>query len=223
MKKNYIKKSASILFALTVLVLGSSFCFAAKAPQTYNFTADFSSGFKEPTVEHVQISSVIASGILNAKVLANFGDCSSANAYLEYSFDKTNISTISVSDINHNKDFYIGTKKGDISSDKTTIHYRIKVEFKSWKGDFVKYAPEGASEETFIPVSVVKEITKTVNGNSGDSIEIESGDQSKGDSSKIKVTVPAGAYSGSHDVVIKFIDSLKNIIFFNFICINYRN
>ena len=210
MKKSYMRKSVLMtISAVCMLMLCNAFCLASSSEIKKTITSEISFEFIEPTVEHVAISSVVANGILNAKVLADFGDCKSANAYLEYKFGSSgSVSTITKEGINHNEEFYIGTQKGAITPSNTEIDYRIKCVFQSSEGEFVKYAPEGASSTTFVTASIVSEINEEVNGTEGGEIKVFCGDQSKtGDSGYIKVSVPKGAYSGSRNVKINFIDS----------------
>ena len=105
MKKSYTKKSVSMLFALCFLAAFGAFCFA-DYPSEITSEISFENYFSEPEVNlpDGEIPSVLAGGILNAKVYADFGDCSSANAYLEYNFDgSNNFATVTKENINRLK------------------------------------------------------------------------------------------------------------------------
>ena len=83
-----VYKIFSLLIAFALLVsLGLINVYAASTEtvKTISSVADFT--FINPIVEHEQIETVLAGGILNAKVFANFGEASAANAVLEYKLD----------------------------------------------------------------------------------------------------------------------------------------
>ena len=211
MKKVYTKKIFSISFAFCLLMLCCDFCFALYYKNVLTSEASFVGYFMEPTMKHDAIPSVVANGILNAKVYVDFGDCTSANTYLEYNFDgSSTFTTITKENINSKYDFYMGVPKEEITPDKTKIYYRVKTVLQSSEGEKTLYKPEGASETTFATADIVSKIERDINGTTGDEITVFCGDQSKtGDSGNIKVKVPAGAYSGDKKVTINFLEDIE--------------
>ena len=212
MKKSYIKKSVSILFVLCIITLLGVFCFASY-PSEITSEVSFVDYFVEPTMEHEAIPSVVANGILNAKVKVDFGDCISANTYLEYNFDgSSSVTTITKENVNSKSDFYMGVPKGEITSDNTKIYYRIKAVLQSSEGEKTLYAPEGASSTAFSTATIVSKIEEEIDGTAGGQVNIFCGDQSKtGDSGNIKVVVPAGAYSSSKTVTVDFLEDIDSV------------
>ena len=212
MKKDYTKKLISILFAFCVLMLCCDFCFALYYKKVVTSEVSFVGYFMEPTMEHEAIPSVVANGSLNAKVNVNFGDCTSANTYLEYNFDgSSSVTTVTKENINSKSDFYMGVPKEEITSDKTKIYYRVKTVLQSSEGEKTLYKPEGASETTFAAVDIISKMEKEIDGTAGGEITAFCGDQSKtGDSGNIKVTVPAGAYSGDKTVTVNFLEDIES-------------
>ena len=205
----HVKKS--LLIAVAVLV---SFCFvdvyaaSSETFKTITSVVDFS--FIEPTIEHEKIDTVLANGILNAKVHANFGEATAGNAVLEYKLDSGEVVSITRDAIPNRKDFYIGTNKGDITKDNDTIEYRIKASFTTEEGEYILYAPTGASSTTFVTAKVIKVIEDDINGDSGGTISVFCGDQSKGDNGYVTVTVSPGAYDGEHHVVVDFLEDASS-------------
>ena len=206
MKKNYIKASILTIFVFSmVFVYGYVF-----AEQTETLVKTITSrvefAFIEPKVDHEKIDTVFANGILNAKVESIFGDATYADAVLEYKIDSGEVLQVTKEDVSDGSPFYIGTPKGKITKDNSTVDYRIKVLFQSSEGDFSIYAPEGASETDFVTATVISKIEEQIDGAVGGEINVFCGDQSKGDNGTVKVTVPDGAYSGEHKVIVNFID-----------------
>ena len=81
-----IKKSLLIMFTFSVLFLCSQIARAEETlVKTISSEVDFS--FIEPRIEHEKIETVLANGILNAKVVADFGDTTFVSAVLEYKLD----------------------------------------------------------------------------------------------------------------------------------------
>ena len=211
MKNIYIK--TSLLSIVAFLMLFS--CVNVFAEQTETLIKQISSriefSFVEPKVDHEKIDTVFANGILNAKVEAIFGDATYADAFLEYKIDSGEVREVPKEDVSDGSPFYIGIPKGEITKDNSTIDYRIKVLFKSDEGDFTIYAPTGADETNFVTATVINKIESQINGASGGEITAFCGDQSKGDEGTVIVTVPAGAYSGDHKVIVNFIDDSNNV------------
>ena len=209
MKKVYTKKIFSISFAFCLLMLCCDFCFAGSSEIKKTITSEvsFVGYFMEPTMEHEAIPSVVANGILNAKVYVDFGDCTSANTYLEYNFDgSSTFTTITKENINSKYAFYMGVPKEEITPDKTKIYYRVKTVLQSSEGEKTLYAPEGASETAFVSADVVKSIECSL----GETKEVFCGDQSKtGNSAYMVVKVPAGAYSGDKKVTVNFLEDIE--------------
>lgn len=205
MKNIYIKTSLLSIVAFSMLFS----CVNVFAEQTETVVKTITSriefAFIEPKVDHEQIDTVFANGILNAKVEAIFGDATYADAVLEYKIDSGDICQVTKEDISDGSPFYIGTPKGKITKDNSTVDYRVKVLFKSSEGDFTIYAPEDASETNFVTANVISKIEDNINGDAGGEISRFCGDQSKGDNGTAKVTVPAGTYSGNHKVTVNFI------------------
>lgn len=205
--RNSYRKSLLILFTLFALVLCNGFCIAeSQIINTISSEVEFS--FVEPEIEHEAITEVLANGVLNAKVFADFGDCTYADAVLEYKIDSGEVVEVKKENINDGTYFYIGTPQGTITKDNTSVEYRIKVMFTSDEENFTLYAPAAASSTTFATANVVSKIEQSVDGDAGAIIEIGCGDQSK-INGNIKVTVPAGAYSGNHVVKINFIEDTE--------------
>ena len=209
MKNINIKKSLLIAFTFIVTVLFAGVCFAEQKTTVKQLksVADFTS--IDPKIEHTKIDTVLANGILNAKVYSLFGDASSAYVVLEYKVDSDNVKTVE-KEITNKRDFFVGTPKGAITKDNDHVYYRIKAVFKVGDDDFIIYTPKGTSETEFATVDVVKKIEKNVNGSSGDTISVFCGDQSKEENGFVNVTVPGGAYSGEHKVIVDFLDELSN-------------
>ena len=202
-----VYKIFSLLIAFALLVsLGLINVYAASTEtvKTISSVADFT--FIDPIVEHEQIETVLAGGILNAKIFANFGEASAANAVLEYKLDSGEVVEVTKDAIPNKRAFYIGTEKGLITKDNSTIDYRIKVTFTTEDGDYILYAPVDASSETFVTAQVISVIEDTIDGSAGGTKKVFCGDQSKGDNGYVTVTVPAGAYSGAHQVTVNFLD-----------------
>jgi len=200
-----IRKSLLIMFTFSVLFLCSQI---ARAEETLvkTISSEVNFAFIEPRIEHEKIETVLANGILNAKVVADFGDTTFVSAVLEYKLDSGEVQYSTKTSVRNKKEFYLGTNKGEITESNNVVDYRIKVTFESPNEQFVLYAPEPvASSETFSQATVVSKIEKVVNGNGG-SIEVFCGDQSKGDEKgTVKVIVPENAYSGEHNVVVEFL------------------
>ena len=206
MEKRYIKKSLLIVFSFVMLFLCVN-VYAASTTTYKTIKSEVSFAFIDPIVEHTAIPSVFANGILNAKVYVNFGQASAGTAYLEYKLDSgVEVSTITKENIPNKKDFYLGTPEGIITKDNATVDYRIKCVFDVGGEDYVVYAPVGASSETFITADVLSVIEDEIDGDSGGTISAFCGDQSKGDEGTVIVSVPAGAYSGTHNVIVDFLE-----------------
>ncbi|MBR3654980.1 MAG: hypothetical protein IKN62_06085 [Elusimicrobia bacterium] len=201
-------KNFSILIVSALLVsLGLVNVYAASTETVKTITSEVNFTFIDPIVEHEQIETVLAGGILNAKVLANFGEASAANAVLEYKLDSGEVVEVTKDAVPNKRAFYIGTEKGAITKDNQIIEYRIKVTFATEDGDYILYTPVDASSETFVTANVVSVIEETINGSEGGQKKVFCGDQSKeGDNGYVTVTVPAGAYSGEHKVTVNFLD-----------------
>ena len=201
-------KNISILIAFALLVsLGLANVYAASTETVKTIRSEVDFTFIDPIVEHEKIDTVLAGGILNAKVYANFGEASAANAVLEYKLDSGEVVEVTKDAIPNRRNFYIGTEKGAITKDNQIIEYRIKVTFATDDGDYIVYAPVEASSETFVTANVVSVIEETIDGSAGGQKKVFCGDQSKeGDNGYVTVTVPAGAYSGEHKVTVNFLD-----------------
>ncbi len=199
-----LRKSLLIMFTFSVLFLCSQICRAEETlVKTISSEIDFS--FIEPRIEHEQIKTVLANGILNAKVYVDFGDATSAIAVLEYKLDSGEVKYSTKTSIINKRDFYLGTEKGEITEDNSVVDYRIQVTFESSEGQYVLYTPVNASSETFSQATVVSKIEQVVDGGTGGVIEVFCGDQSKDEKGTVKVVVPEGAYSGEHKVTVNFL------------------
>jgi len=211
MKGNKIKKSLLIAVTFIITVFVAGVCFAEQKTTIKQLTsvADFTS--IDPKIEHTKIDTVLANGILNAKVYSLFGDASAAYVVLEYKVDSGNVQTVE-KEITNRRDFFVGTPKGAITKDNQHVYYRIKAVFRVEDEDFILYTPSGTSATEFATVDVISKIEKNVNGSSGDTISVFCGDQFKEDSGcgYVTVTVPSGAYSGEHKVVVDFLDEISN-------------
>ena len=213
MEKFYTKKSFLIMFIFSILFLGIGICYAASSEtyKTISSVADFS--FIEPTVKHEAIPTVLANGKLNAKVSVTFGEAKAANIYLEYKLDSdTNISTVSIKNVASKREYYLATPDGLITEENTSIEYRIVGEF-TIEGEpepYYAYAPTDASSTTFVTADVISVIEEeNVNGSDGAEIKVFSGDQSKGDEGYVIVSVPKGAYDGTHKVTVDFLEDIS--------------
>ena len=209
MKDNKIKKSLliAVTFIITVFVAGVCFAEQKTTIKQLKSVADFTS--IDPKIEHTKIDTVLANGILNAKVYSLFGDASSAYVVLEYKVDSGNVRTVE-KEITNKRDFFVGTPKGEITKENDHVYYRIKAVFNVEDEDFILYTPSGTSATEFATVDVVKKIEKEVDGASGGAISVFCGDQYKGDNGYVTVNVPGGAYSGQHKVIVDFLDELSN-------------
>ncbi len=200
----------NISFLIVMLALSVSCCFvnayaaSSETFKTITSVVDFS--FIEPAIEHEKIDTVLANGILNAKVYANFGEATSGNAVLEYKLDSGEVVEITKTGITNRRDFYIGTPKGTITKDNSIIEYRIKCVFDVDGSEYVRYAPVEASSETFVTVQVINVIEGNIDGSAGGEISVFCGDQSKEDDGYVIVSVPEGAYSGEHKVTVDFLE-----------------
>lgn len=199
-----LRKSLLIMFTFSVLFLCSQICRAEETvAKTITSEIDFS--FIEPRIEHEPIETVLANGILNAKIVADFGDATSAVAVLEYKIDSGEVIEVTKENVINKRAFYLGTEKGDITDANNVVDYRVKVTFESSEGQFVLYSPVNASSETFSQATVIKRIEGNIDGSTGGAIEVFCGDQSKEEKGTVKVVVPEGAYSGTHQVVVEFL------------------
>lgn len=206
MKRNCIKKSLLMMFAFSITVLFSGICVAETVETVKKISSEVEFSFIEPRVEHEKIETVLANGILNAKVYVDFGDTDSATAVLQYKLDSGEVVEVTKDNLINRRTFYIGTPEGEITKDNNVIDYRIKLIFEdAEEGEFVLYAPINTSSETFSQAAVVKKIEQSVNGSTGGSIEVFCGDQSKKENGTVKVIIPEGAYSGEHNVVVDFL------------------
>ena len=203
--EKFYKKSLLTVFSFVMLFLCVN-VYAASTETHKTITSEVSFAFIDPIVEHKKIDTVLANGILNAKVLVNFGQATSGKAVLQYKIDSGEVVEVPNDNIPNKKPFYLGTPEGAITKDNTSIDYRIKATFKVADEDFIIYEPEGASETDFVTATVVSKIEKEIDGDSGDTISVFCGDQSKGDEGTVIVSVPAGAYSGNHNVVVDFLE-----------------
>ena len=213
MKNIYIKKSLLIAFAICVSAFFVDICKAEPlsptedTPVTISSVADFSNMY--PRVLHTKIDTVLANGILNAKTFTYFGIASYGELTLEYKVDDGEVVPVEEKNIKNKKDIYIGTLEDAIKKGNDYVDYRIKGVFKiDGEEDFVVYEPAdaGASSTTFVRTKVVNKIEKEIDGDSGGTISVFAGDQSKGDNGTVIVNVPGGAYSGNHNVVVDFLD-----------------
>ena len=206
MKNFSIKKSLLMMFAFSTALLFSEVCVAETVETVKKISSEVEFAFIEPRIEHEQIETVLANGILNAKVYVDFGDTDSATAVLEYKLDSGEVVEVTKDNIINRRTFYIGTPEGEITKDNSVIDYRIKVTFiDNEEGEFVLYAPVNASSETFSTASVISKIEQNINGTAGGSIEVFCGDQSKEENGTVKVIIPEGAYSGEHKVSVDFL------------------
>ena len=206
MKKNYIKKSLLMMFAFSITVLFSGICVAETVETVKKISSEVEFSFIEPRVEHEKIETVLANGILNAKVYADFGEATAGNAVLEYKLDSGEVVEVTKTAIPNRKAFYIGTPKGAITKDNSIIEYRIKCVFDVEGAEYVLYAPVEASSETFVTAQVVSVIEDNIDGSTGGEIAVFCGDQSKEDNGYVIISVPEGAYSGEHKVTVEFLE-----------------
>lgn len=209
MKNIYIKKSLLILSFFVVSAFFVGVCNAEETTTVKQIqsVADFSNMY--PRVLHTKIDTVLAKGILNAKVFTYFGIASYGELTLEYKVDDGELIQVEEKNIRNKKDIYIGTLEDAIKKGNEYVDYRIKGVFKiDGEEDFVVYEPAdaGASSTTFVRTKVVNKIEKEINGDSGGTISVFAGDQSKGDNGTVIVNVPAGAYGGNHNVIVDFLD-----------------
>ena len=209
MEKFYTKKSFLIMFIFSILFLGIGICYAASSEtyKTISSVADFSS--VTPAVKHDKIPTVLANGKFNAKAIVSFGGAtmSEANLYLEYKLDSVNISTVSIKKVATRIDYYLAIPEGVITEDLESIEYRIVGEFKI-KGQsepFYAYAP---SSTTFVTTDVISIIEEDIDGSENSEIKVFSGDQSK-DDGYVTVSVPKGAYDGTHKVTVDFLEDVS--------------
>ncbi len=204
MKMNYIRKSFLIMFTLFAPMLFSVVCNAeTTVEKQITSVANFTS--IDPVVTHTAIETVLANGILNAKVNTLFGDATAADLVLEYQLSSGETGEIKKENIVNKRDYFLGTPEGTVTKDTDYVDYRIKGVFQVEGEDFVVYAPEGASSSTFVRANVVSIIEQPVDGSTGGKIEVFCGDQSKGDKGTVVVSVPEGAYSGEHNVIVDFL------------------
>ena len=204
MKMNYIRKSFLIMFTLFAPMLFSVVCNAeTTVEKQITSVANFTS--IDPVVTHTAIETVLANGILNAKVNTLFGDATAADLVLEYQLSSGETGEIKKENIANKRDYFLGTPEGTVTKDTDYVDYRIKGVFQVEGEDFVVYAPEGASSSTFVRANVVSIIEQPVDGSTGGKIEVFCGDQSKGDKGTVVVSVPEGAYSGEHNVIVDFL------------------
>ncbi|MCR4662746.1 MAG: hypothetical protein K5622_02515 [Endomicrobiaceae bacterium] len=212
MKKNYIKKSLLIVFTFFVTTLFVGVCNAASpapdAPVKVTSVADFTS--IDPKVEHEKIDTVLAKGILNAKVYTYFGDAESANLILEYKLSSGQTGETVKENIVNKRDYFLGTPEGIITENTEYVDYRIKGVFNVSGEEFIVYLPEGASATEYVRADVVNKIEKNINGSAGGKIEVFCGDQSKGDKGTVSVVVPAGTYSGDGKVIVDFLADVNS-------------
>ena len=209
----YIKKSLLIVFTFFVSALFVDICSAAPVSPTEDdpiqiqSVADFTS--IDPVVKHSTITTVLANGILNAKVSTLFGDAIAADLVLEYKIDSGEVIEVKKENIANKRDYYLGTPEGAITKDNEYVDYRIKGVFTidGEENPFVVYVPTQLDESstTFAKAKVVSKIEQTIDGSSGGNIEVFCGDQSKGDKGTVIVSVPADAYSGEQNVVVDFL------------------
>lgn len=207
MEKIYIKRLFLIVFTFLVSTLFAGVCCAEEITVEVGpiqSVADFTS--IDPKMEHTKIDTVLAEGILNAKVYTLFGDAESADLILEYKLSSGETGEIKKEDIVNKRDYYIGTPKDVITKDLEYVDYRVKGVFKIDGEDFITYAPSDASSTTFSRATVISRIEKEIDGDAGDTISVFCGDQSKGDNGTVIVNVPGGAYSGIHNVIVDFLD-----------------
>ena len=205
--EKFYKKSFLIVFTFLVSALFVGICNAEEITvevgpiqSVANFTSI------DPKIEHTKIDTVLAEGILNAKVYSLFGDAASGDLVLEYELSSGETGEVKKENIANKRDYYIGTPKDCITKDLEYIDYRVKGVFKVDGEDFIVYAPSDASSTTFSRATVISRIEKEIDGDSGDTISVFCGDQSKGDNGTVIVNVPSGAYSGNHNVIIDFLD-----------------
>ena len=211
MKNKYIKKSFLIAFSFIISIFFIGICNATPVSPTEDTPVQIQSvaSFKNmnPKMVHSAIPTVLANGILKAKVITYFGIASNGEISLEYKLDDGEV--IEIKGENIKKESYIGTPEGTITKDNDYVYYRIKGVFKiPGQEDVVLYEPAdaGASSTTFATTTIIKKIEKEINGDSGGTISVFAGDQSKGDKGTVVVNVSSGAYSGNHNVVVDFLD-----------------
>ena len=81
MERFYKKFSLLIVFALFVsFFIVDAYAASSETYKAVTSVADFS--FIEPEVKHKKIDTVLANGILNAKIRVDFGEAESAKAFL---------------------------------------------------------------------------------------------------------------------------------------------
>ncbi|MBQ4178666.1 MAG: hypothetical protein II598_02865, partial [Elusimicrobia bacterium] len=127
MKRNCIKKSLLMMFAFSITVLFSGVCVAETVETVKKISSEVEFSFIEPRVEHEKIETVLANGILNAKVYVDFGDTDSATAVLQYKLDSGEVVEVTKDNLINRRTFYIGTPEGEITKDNNVIDYRIKL------------------------------------------------------------------------------------------------
>ena len=207
MKRKYITKSLLIAFTFFVSALFVGVCNAAttEVQAQIQSVANFTS--IDPVVTHTAIGTVLANGILNAKVSTLFGDATAADLVLEYQLSSGETGEIKKENIANKRDYFLGTPEGAITKDVDYVDYRIKGVFQVDGEEFLVYEPAaaGASSTTFARAEVVSIINQPVDGSTGGKIEVFCGDQSKGDKGTVVVSVPEGAYSGEHNVIVDFL------------------
>ena len=212
MERIYKKLSLLIVVAIMVsFLVVDVYAASSETYKTITSVADFS--FIEPEVKHDKIDTVLAEGILNAKIRVDFGEATSAKAVLEYKIDSGEVKTSTNDAVMEDRDFYLGTKKGEITKDNSTVEYRIAVTFtipeeNNATSEYVLYAPADASSTTFVTANVISKIEGDIAA--GGQISVFCGDQSKGDNGYVTVSVSPNAYDGEHHVVVDFLEDASS-------------
>ena len=201
MKKNKIL--SSILAAVIVSAL--FICVKTEAVETIYKTITAVVEFPASVIKHTPITNVSEnSRYFNAKINVDFGCYTAADAKILYYLNGSS-STIKEkikNSIPNKQDFFIDLPQ--FSEADTSVDYQIEVTFKIRDEEMKMFYPVDAENNPYyIHAVIASSSTVVINGNTGGTIEVGTGDQSQGTSS---VEVTPGSYDGNHEVTFEELD-----------------
>ena len=194
-----MKKILLTILSLIVLLIVSVCAFA----EPLKILSAFASFPKiiDVKITHTAITTVSAiDKLLNAKISVDFGSYKSATAKIIYSVNGGSTQEEPAKEgkkINNNQDFYISLPQ--FSDTDTSVSYQIKIDLKDDSGN-TSYAYWPSSDTSKFNTSQITSVASKVIGVSGGTVELDSGNQKKGNS---VITIQPGTFTSDVKVFIE--------------------
>ena len=203
MKKNKILSSILAVAILAVLFVGVKIEADTQviSDTLYTLIAEFPAS----VITHTPITNVSDnSRYFNAKINVDFGCYTSADAKILYYIngDSSVVREKSKDNIPNKQDFFIDLPQ--FSETDSSVDYKIEVTLKIRDEQIKMYYPVDAEGNPYyIHAVIASASTVVINGDTGGTIDVGTGDQSQGTSS---IEITPGSYDGDHEVTFEELD-----------------